>query len=247
MPLTIRIESLRRAIYAHEQGIENLIQKGEENVTQVAALQLMRERGTSSIETNGQDGESQTITYDSALLRTLCIPVDQQLFIAEMLAALQVKATEAQISCLTATIARGQETVLLGEVQRKTRLFALAQPHLQTLQERIKGRQLRLEGTERTILADPDEMAIIAYQRTARQLEESKNRFMAIAKTNARSAALAETRARASDLPDFAVDVAFQSGLIQGTKESLNFYSSRDEDGFITNLAVKLAEQIKFV
>lgn len=247
MPLTIRIESLREVIRVGEQERTSLIQVGEEGIAQVAALQLMRERRTSSIETNGQDGESQTITYDSALLRTLCIPVDQQLFIAEMLAALQVKATEAQISCLTATITRGQETVLLGDVQRKTRLFALAQPHLQTLQERIKGRQLRLEDTERTILADPDEMAIIAYQRTARQLEESKNRFMAIAKTNARSAALAETRARASDLPDFAVDVAFQSGLIQGTKADQNNFSATGEEGFIKNLAVKMAEQIKFV
>lgn len=247
MPLTIRIESLRRAIYAHEQGIENLIQKGEENVTQVAALQLMRELGMSSIKVNSQDGERQTVAYDSALLRTLGIPVKHQLLIAEMLTSLQLKTNTAQISGLTAVVAKGRETVLLGDVQRKTRLFALAQPHLQTLQERIKGRQLKLEGTERTILADPNEMAIIAYQRTARQLEESKNRFMAIAKTNARSAALAETRARASDLPDFAVDVAFQSGLIQGTKADQNNFSATGEEGFIKNLAVKLAEQIKFV
>lgn len=247
MPLTIRIESLRRAIHAREQGIESLIQKEEEGVTQVAALQLMRELGMSSIKTSGQDGESQTITYDSALLRTLCVPVDQQLFIAEMLAALQVKATEAQISCLTATITKGQEAVLLGEVQRKTRLFVMAEPHFKGFRELIQKHRLELADTEQTVLAKPDGNSIVRYQRRFRQLNEREAGLANISGRIARSANEAESLARTSNLPGFAIDIAFQSGLIQGAKKNQNFSSDRDCESFITNLAVRLAEQIKFV
>jgi len=247
MPLTISLESLKQAIRAGEQKRINLIQEGEEGVTQIAALQLMRELGKSSIETDGRDDGSQTITYDSALLRTLGIPIQHQLLMAESLAFLQVKANAAQVSFLTAAVTKRKETVLLGDVQRKTRLFALAEPHLQAFGERIRKHRLELADTEQTVLANPDENSIVRYQRRFRQLNEREAGLTNIANRVAKSANKAESLARASDLPDFAVDVAFQSGLIQGTKGDLNFSSSRDEGSFITNLAVRLAEQIKFV
>lgn len=247
MPLTIRIESLRQAIHAREQGIESLIQKGEESVTQVAALQLMRELGMSSIEVNSQDDGRQTVAYDSALLRTLGVPVKHQLLIAEMLTSLQLKTNAAQISGLTAVVAKGRETVLLGEVQRKTRLFVMAEPHFQGFRERIQKHRLELADTEQTVLANPDGNSIVRYQRRLRQLNEREAELANIANKVAKSATQAEARARTSNLPDFAVDVAFQSGLIQGAKANKNNFLTTGEDGFITNLAVKLASQIKFV
>lgn len=246
MPLTIRIDSLRQTIRANEQGIEKLAKEGEEGITQVATLQLMREIGTNILEVKGQNGEPQTTTYDSALLRALCIPVGQQLLIAEMLAKLQVKTSESKISALTAVMTKGRQTILLGDVQRKTRLFTTAQPHVQSLQGRIQELRLKLADSEQSVLADPDDNAIIRFQKRTRLLNGGEADLAKLTKQVAESASKAERSAKASGIPDFGVDIAFRSGVVQGNESNRESVPTEDND-FITNLAVRLAQQIRFV
>lgn len=246
MPLTIRIDSLRQTIRANEQGIERLVKEGEEGITQVATLQLMREIGTNILEVKDQNGEPQTSSYDSVLLRTLCVPIDNQLLIAETLSKLQVKTSKAKIAGLTAVITKGRQTILLGDVQRKTRLFTAAQPHVQSLQGRIRELQLELADSEQSVLADPNDNAIIRFQKNNRLLNGGEADLARLTKQIAESASKAESSAKASQIPDFAVDIAFRSGLFQAMQSNRQSVPTGDND-FITNLAVRLAQQIRFV
>lgn len=249
MSLTIRIDSLRQTIRANERGIEKLVKEGEEGITQVATLQLMRELETNILEFKGQNDEPQTTTYDSALLRSLGVPIKQQLLVAETLANLQVKASEAKIAGLTAVITKGRQTILLGDVQRKTRLLTAAQPHAQALKERLQERWSELKDSEPSIFApltNPDDKSIIVYQKTFELLEQRTERLNKIGNLIAKSATQATVNAKKGNLPDFAIDAVFQSGLIQGVK-SIGKIVQPEGESFITNLAVRLAQQIKFV
>lgn len=249
MALTVSIEALRERIRAVEQKRVVLTQSEEEGITQVAAFQLMRDLGTNKITVRDQQGYdgARTIIYNSPLLEVLGIPVKSQLPIAESIARLQIKATGARIALLTAALSKGQETILLGDVQRRTRLFTLADRHIEVLQGRIKQLKDGLADTEETILAEPNEHAIVWYRKKYRLLEEGETMLATIASKVTASANKAREQAEMSDLPDFAVEVAFQSGLIQATPRGLDLSPDEDKTGLITKLAIGLAKQIKFV